>query len=307
MMRNALRGVLAVCASVGAAFAHPNAAEVTNARAHRATRAVYYALPVASFAGARATQDAFEDGSRTLRLVSWPLLFVPALSASHDVSAGLGLGSAAIGGTTMLLADACDGPCESALLAGGLTAYATVAALDVGWFATRSGERTRDAGPGLSHAGSWYGWAPGLGYGMLLGGVWLATVDRAGVSGAGYVLAANGLLLVPVAHASAGLPANGLFALGGTLAGAGVGTAIACASGCASPYDARGSGHGLFEPGRALIGASAGIATWAAVDVALVSRRHSAEEPEASSGAVVPYLTTSPSTGRPRLNARVAF
>jgi hypothetical protein len=303
-MRNALRAWLAVCASTGAAFAHPNGEDVSNTQ--RVTRAAYYAAPAASFAGARAAEHGSSDGARTLRLVSWPLLFVPAFTAWNGASAGLGLGGAAVGGTTMLLADACDGPCETALLSTGLTAYTAIAALDVGWFSTSTNERSRAAWPGSQRRG-WYGWAPGLGYAMLLGGVWLATVDRAGISGTGYVLAANGLLLVPVAHASAARPDNGLLALGGTLAGAGVGTAIACASGCASPYDARGAGHGLFEPGRALVGASAGIATWAAVDVALLSRAHAADESETSPPAVVPYLTTSPTTGRPRVNARVAF
>jgi hypothetical protein len=98
---------------------------------------------------------------------------------------------------------------------------------------------------------------------------------------------------------------RGWVALGGTLAGAGLGALVACAHGCDSMY-AHGTTRAVFEPGRALLGMSAGIATWAAIDGAFLAYR---EQPTASRAglAVQPYVTVSPTTGRPRAGASFAF
>jgi hypothetical protein len=101
--------------------------------------------------------------------------------------------------------------------------------------------------------------------------VWLATVDEAGVAGTGFVLA---------------------------------GALAACARGCDSPY-AHGT-RAIFEPGRTLVGASAGMATWAVLDVALFSYR---SEPGATrpASAIEPFVIASPTTGRPRVGASFEF
>jgi hypothetical protein len=284
-------------ATLGAREAH--AAPPIDAEAHRATA---YSVPLVLLASSHGL-DAQQDASKTLWLAGLSGLELPVLTATNDGSAWLGLAALLVGGGTELAGGLCDGGCRTALRLGGLAGYVGLAATDVGWFANRPPYRhgTRPLGPNASR---WYGWGPLVAYGTLLGGVWLATVDEAGVAGAGLVFTSTGLTLVPVSHFGVGRHAHGWVAFGGTLLGAGAGALAACAHGCDSPY-AHGT-RALFEPGRALIGASAGIATWALLDAALFSYR---SEPGATRppSAIEPYVTASPTTGRPRVGASFAF
>jgi hypothetical protein len=271
----------------------------TDAVAHRATA---YAASFVLLASSHAL-EAQRDASRTLWLAGLPSLEFPVLTATNDGSAWLGLAALGVGGGTELAGALCDGGCRTALRVGGLAGYVGLAATDLGWFANRPSGRYEPPPLGRN-ASRWYGWGPLVAYGALLGGVWLATIDEAGVAGAGFVLAGTGLTFVPVSHFGAGRRAHGWVAFGGTLLGAGAGALAACASGCDSAY-AQGP-RAIFEPGRALVGASAGIATWAVLDVALFSYR---DEPAATrpGSAIEPYVTASPTTGRPRVGAAFAF
>jgi hypothetical protein len=270
----------------------------------RADRAAAYAVPVALLASAHALAvEGHEDLANTFWLGGISTLSLPVWSAQNEGSAAWGLAALVVGSGTEFVGDLCSGNCRTAVRAAGLLGYASIAATDIAWYAYRepSDVDVSRAAPGLSR---WYGWRPLVGYGSLLGGIWLGTVDSAGAAGGGLTLAAMGLDLVPVSHFSVGRRTQGWVALGGTALGAGLGTLAACANGCSSPYDRQS--RAVFAPGRALLGATAGIATWALVDVALLSCR---EEPAAPrrTMSVEPFITTSPTTGRPRAGASFAF
>jgi hypothetical protein len=268
----------------------------------RVQRSAVYAAPVAFLASAHAVA-APRDISESLWLVGWSSLQLPFWSAQDAGSMSWGLAALVVGSGTELGGSLCRGDCREAIWVGGLVSYSAIAAADVGLSPSPNamGDGQPTGGPASRR---WYGWRPLIGYSSLLGGMWLGTVDEAGAAGAGFVLTGVGLQGIPLGHFGVARYSQGWVALGGMLLGAGVGALAACANGCESVYS-----HGtraIFQPGRALVGASAGIATWAALDVAFLSFR---EQRDAShDGSIVtPYLTTSPTTGRPRAGVSLSF
>jgi hypothetical protein len=270
-----------------------------DARLHRAAA---YAVPVALLASAQEV-PAPGDVSKSLWLAGMSTLSLPFWTSNGDASSWLGLSAFLLGSGTVFGSGFCRGTCRTAILASGLLGYSGLAVADVRTFAF---PRASDDAPAAlgPYERRWYGWRPLIGYGSLLGGLWLATIDEAGFAGGGLAIASVGLESVPLSHFGVGRYAHGWISFGGTLAAAASGALAACANGCDSMY-AHGT-RAVFEPGRALIGATAGVASWALIDAAFLSYR---DEPTAARPglSVEPYLATSPTTGRPRAGASFAF
>jgi hypothetical protein len=265
-------------------------------------RAIDYGVPLAFVASAQALESHYPDVAEGLRLASPAVLMLPVWSARTSSSAAFGLGALVLAEGAEVAALACTGTdCRAAVSAAGLGSYSAAAAIDVATLASEPMEAPYGFG---STESRWYGWRPLIAYSMLTGGAWLATIDRVGVSGAGYAVASSGLAAVPVSHWSAGRHTHGWMAFGGTLLGASIGTAAACARGCESPFNPRSAR--LLEPNKALFGATLGIAGWGLLDAALLSYREDRSSPNAGS-AVTPMVTTSPTTGRPRVAVSVEF